>query len=188
MPRLTQGEFRKAIDLGGEVITGAMEDIFITKRMIMREGISEEKVNSYIRTKGKQYEAVYMEMSDKVFFQMMNKTSAKQIYKKKDEEANPASKLPKYHWDISDYDSLEYIRLMLNLIDNEIKRVERMKRAMLYSGADPDAVDKAIREVAVASNEKAMKMTDEEAGQAMMERLNKRMENYQEFQEEYVDY
>lgn len=175
-------ELRDYIDLSASIIEPDIEDIYITKRLLTQDGMSEEDVDSFIGAKIREHDKYFSAMDDEEYNEYVSdeKDRIFEEMAKAQEEAGPdgdASPRARALAELRDVDlehmpSLAEMMLAnLNIIDGKVKQVMFIKRGMEEVGIDPTDIAFAITDSAKEFDERFMKMPQDEFDEYMFNKI-----------------
>lgn len=189
MRQMNMDELREGIDLGRAVIEDNLMDMYITKKLLANEGFSEEDLDGFIAQKVREHEERFAAMEDDEFLDCLTEEwqrpetdmSATEAQTADDLEAATRAideELTRLAF-IDDPEDPEFVDLnpvailqgLINVMDMQIGRVIKVKRALAVAGVDPKEVAMAIADTAKEFDERYMKMSEAEIEETMFRRM-----------------
>ena len=184
MRQMNMDELREGIDLGRAVIEDNLMDMYITKKLLANEGFPEEDLDGFIAQKVREYEERYAAMEDEEFMASLTEEwerPAEDPDGTEDLEANARAideELTRLAY-IEDPEDPEFVEInpiailqgLINVMDLQIGKVIRVKRALALAGVDPEEVAMAIADTAKEFDERYMKMSVTEIEETMFRRM-----------------
>ena len=197
MRQMNMDELREGIGLGRAVIEGNLMDMYITKKLLANEGFPEEDLDGFIAQKVREHEERCAAMEDEEFLDKLTEEwerpeadpegildltgQAAEVPEEGDTEATARameeelSRLAA----IDDPEDPEFIEVnpiailqgLINVMDMQIGKVIKVKRALALAGVDPDEVAMAIADTAREFDERYMKMSRAEIEEVMFSRM-----------------
>lgn len=194
MRQMNMDELREGIDLGRAVIEDNLMDMYITKKLLANEGFPEEDLDGFIAQKVREYEERYAAMEDEEFMETLTEewerpaedpdgtedltghdgTEDPTVLKARAME----EELTRLAY-IEDPEDPEFVEInpiailqgLINVMDLQIGKVIRVKRALALAGVDPEEVAMAIADTAKEFDERYMKMSVTEIEETMFRRM-----------------
>lgn len=194
MRQMNMDELREGIDLGKAVIEDNLMDMYITKKLLANEGFPEEDLDGFIAQKVREYEERYAAMEDEEFMETLTEewerpaedpdgtedltghdgTEDPTVLKARAME----EELTRLAY-IEDPEDPEFVEInpiailqgLINVMDLQIGKVIRVKRALALAGVDPEEVAMAIADTAREFDERYMKMSVTEIEETMFRRM-----------------
>ena len=177
-------ELREGIDLGRAVIEDNLMDMYITKKLLANEGFPEEDLDGFIAQKVREHEERYAAMEDEEFMESLTEEwehTTADPESTEDLEANARAideELTRLAY-IEDPEDPEFVEInpiailqgLINVMDLQIGKVIRVKRALALAGVDPEEVAMAIADTAKEFDERYMKMSVTEIEETMFRRM-----------------
>ena len=184
MRQMNMDELREGIDLGRAVIEDNLMDMYITKKLLANEGFPEEDLDGFIAQKVREYEERYAAMEDEEFMASLTEEwvhTTADPESTEDLEANARAideELTRLAY-IEDPEDPEFVEInpiailqgLINVMDLQIGKVIRVKRALALAGVDPEEVAMAITDTAKEFDERYMKMSVTEIEETMFRRM-----------------
>ena len=201
MRQMNMDELREGIDLGRAVIEDNLMDMYITKKLLANEGFPEEDLDGFIAQKVREYEERYAAMEDEEFMASLTEEWERPAEDPDGTEdltgcegaegpaavtraADPANaremeeELTRLAY-IEDPEDPEFVEInpiailqgLINVMDLQIGKVIRVKRALALAGVDPEEVAMAIADTAKEFDERYMKMSVTEIEETMFRRM-----------------
>ena len=184
MRQMNMDELREGIDLGRAVIEDNLMDMYITKKLLANEGFPEEDLDGFIAQKVREYEERYAAMEDEEFMASLTEEwehTTADPESTEDLEANARAidkELTRLAY-IEDPEDPEFVEInpiailqgLINVMDLQIGKVIRVKRALALAGVDPKEVAMAIADTAKEFDERYMKMSVTEIEETMFRRM-----------------
>ena len=184
MRQMNMDELREGIDLGRAVIEDNLMDMYITKKLLANEGFPEEDLDGFIAQKVREYEERYAAMEDEEFMASLTEEwvhTTADPESTEDLEANARAideELTRLAY-IEDPEDPEFVEInpiailqgLINVMDLQIGKVIRVKRALALAGVDPEEVAMAIADTAKEFDERYMKMSVTEIEETMFRRM-----------------
>ena len=184
MRQMNMDELREGIDLGRAVIEDNLMDMYITKKLLANEGFPEEDLDGFIAQKVREYEERYASMEDEEFMASLTEEwvhTTADPESTEDLEANARAideELTRLAY-IEDPEDPEFVEInpiailqgLINVMDLQIGKVIRVKRALALAGVDPEEVAMAIADTAKEFDERYMKMSVTEIEETMFRRM-----------------
>ena len=184
MRQMNMDELREGIDLGRAVIEDNLMDMYITKKLLANEGFSEEDLDGFIAQKVREHEERFAAMEDEDFLESLTEEwehTTADPEGTEDLEANARAideELTRLAF-IDDPEDPEFVDLnpvvmlqgLINVMDMQIGRVIKVKRALAVAGVDPEEVAMAIADTAKEFDERYMKMSEAEIEETMFRRM-----------------
>ena len=184
MRQMNMDELREGIDLGRAVIEDNLMDMYITKKLLANEGFPEEDLDGFIAQKVREYEERYAAMEDEEFMANLTEEwehTTADPESTEDLEANARAideELTRLAY-IEDPEDPEFVEInpiailqgLINVMDLQIGKVIRVKRALALAGVDPEEVAMAIADTAKEFDERYMKMSVTEIEETMFRRM-----------------
>ena len=161
MRQMNMDELREGIDLGRAVIEDNLMDMYITKKLLANEGFPEEDLDGFIAQKVREYEERYAAMEDEEF---MASLTEEWVHTTADPESTEDLEANARAID-------EELTGLINVMDLQIGKVIRVKRALALAGVDPEEVAMAIADTAKEFDERYMKMSVTEIEETMFRRM-----------------
>lgn len=182
---MTEQEMRDYIDLSAAIIEPCIEDIYITKRLLMQDGMKADEVDDCIGEKILEHDGYFQSISDEAYDEcvcmekeklaeaMAGRSEAKQECEEELKVLDPEN-MPS---------QAELIRNNLKLIGEKVKQVMFVKRGMEKMGVDPGDVAFAIMDYAKECDERYMNMLEDEFDQMVFNRILEELLGDEEFDE-----
>ena len=184
MRQMNMDELREGIDLGRAVIEDNLMDMYITKKLLANEGFPEEDLDGFIAQKVREHEERYAAMEDEEFMESLTEEwehTTADPESTEDLEANARAideELTRLAY-IEDPEDPEFVEInpiailqgLINVMDLQIGKVIRVKRALALAGVDPEEVAMAIADTAKEFDERYMKMSVTEIEETMFRRM-----------------
>ncbi len=189
MRQMNMDELREGIELGKSVIEENLTDMYITKKLLMNEGFPEKDLDGFIAQKVREHEERCAAMEDEEFLEMLTEEwehpeadmPAADDQAEADLEAAAQAideELTRLAY-IDDPEDPEFIELnpiailqgLINVMDMQIAKVIKVKRALAAAGVNPEEVAMAIADTASEFNERYMKMSEAEIEETMFRRM-----------------
>ncbi len=200
MRQMNMDELREGIDLGRAVIEDNLMDMYITKKLLANEGFSEEDLDGFIAQKVREHEERFAAMEDEEFLDCLTEEWAHpeaDLSAGEDQAADDLEAAATQTADdleaatraideeltrlafIDDPEDPEFVDLnpvailqgLINVMDMQIGRVIKVKRALALAGVDPEEVAMAIADTAKEFDERYMKMSEAEIEETMFRRM-----------------
>ena len=201
MRQMNMDELREGIDLGRAVIEDNLMDMYITKKLLANEGFSEEDLDGFIAQKVREHEERFAAMEDEEFLDCLTEEWAHPEADLSAEEDQVADDLTAQATQTSaddleaaaraideeltrlafiddpedpkfvDLNPVVMLQGLINVMDMQIGRVIKVKRALAVAGVDPEEVAMAIADTAKEFDERYMKMSVTEIEETMFRRM-----------------
>ena len=194
MRQMNMDELREGIDLGRAVIEDNLMDMYITKKLLANEGFPEEDLDGFIAQKVREYEERYAAMEDEEFMETLTEEwerpaedpdGTEDLTGHGANEDPTAAKAREMEEEltrlafIEDPEDPEFVEInpiailqgLINVMDLQIGKVIKVKRALALAGVDPEEVAMAIADTAREFDERYMKMSETEIEETMFRRM-----------------
>ena len=137
---------------------GFLEELYITKRMLVLDDLPEKEIDEYIGERLKAVTSDILYMNDDDFEEYLE--GLRSELRERFENLVTPEEIMEY--DEEDIDPKDVTRGLFAMIDDKIRVIMTVARGAILHGADSDDITRAIREKAVEFDELYMNMDPEE--------------------------
>ncbi len=166
-------ELRESITLGGGLIENFLEDLYITKRLLIDDGMEEKDLDSYIADKVREFGEFYSEMTEEEFFEALDAETEEAHAKAQAEDGGIEIDPEELFNDegVLDPNPMYLLQGLIGIIDDKVKKIMLVKQSLVNTGVDAEEITMAMTDYAKECDARYMNLSEEELSEEMFSKI-----------------